>query len=76
MQVIDHTPELRPVAMEIVCCMVTQLGQRYKIFIPIVKKVCMLIVSSVVSVCVCVVSDYVYACSVITMNIVRIMSHV
>jgi len=38
-QVIDHTPELRQVAMDTLCCMVTQLGQRYKIFIPIVRKV-------------------------------------
>lgn len=38
-QVLDTSPELRPVAMETLICMVTQLGQRYKIFIPAVKKV-------------------------------------
>ena len=38
-QVLDTSPELRPVAMETLICMVVQLGQRYKIFIPAVKKV-------------------------------------
>ena len=38
--VLDQSPELRPAAMETLCRMMTQLGQRYKIFIPMVKKVC------------------------------------
>ena len=37
--VLDQSPELRPAAMETLCRMMTQLGQRYKIFIPMVKKV-------------------------------------
>ena len=38
--VLDQSPDLRPAAMETLCRMMTQLGQRYKIFIPMVKKVC------------------------------------
>ena len=37
--VLDQSPDLRPAAMETLCRMMTQLGQRYKIFIPMVKKV-------------------------------------
>ena len=37
--VLDTTSELRSVAMEVLCSLMTQLGQRYKIFIPMVKKV-------------------------------------
>ena len=38
-QVVDNCLELRPAAMETLCCLMTQLNQRYKIFIPMVKKV-------------------------------------
>ena len=37
--VLDTTSELRSVAMDVLCSLMTQLGQRYKIFIPMVKKV-------------------------------------
>ncbi|CAI7993434.1 Serine/threonine-protein kinase tor, partial [Geodia barretti] len=37
--VLDTSSELRPVAMDALCSLMTQLGQRYKIFIPMVKKV-------------------------------------
>ena len=37
--VLDTTPDLRGVAMNTLCSLMTQLGQRYKIFIPMVKKV-------------------------------------
>ena len=37
--VLDTSSELRPVAMDTLCSLMTQLGQRYKIFIPMVKKV-------------------------------------
>ncbi len=40
LQVLDQNyHELRSIAMSTLCAMVTQLGQRYKIFIPTVKKV-------------------------------------
>ena len=38
--VLDTSSELRPVAMDTLCSLMTQLGQRYKLFIPMVKKVC------------------------------------
>ena len=38
-QVVDNCSELRPAAMETLCCLMVQLNQRYKIFIPMVKKV-------------------------------------
>eukprot|EP00731_Ephydatia_muelleri_P014310 Em0008g30a len=37
--VIDQCPDLRSDAMETLCCLVLQLGHRYKIFIPMLKKV-------------------------------------
>jgi FKBP12-rapamycin complex-associated protein len=37
--VIDTCPELRTTAMDVLCAMMIQLGGRYKIFIPMVKKV-------------------------------------
>ncbi len=39
LQVLDQGHELRGVAMSTLCAMVIQLGKRYKIFIPTVKKV-------------------------------------
>lgn len=38
-EVLDTCPDLHPTAMEVLCCMMLQLGPRYKIFIPMVKKV-------------------------------------
>ena len=37
--ILDTTSELRPAAMDALCSLMTQLSQRYKIFIPMVKKV-------------------------------------
>jgi FKBP12-rapamycin complex-associated protein len=37
--VLDTSSELRPVAMDALCSLMTQLGQRFRIFIPMVKKV-------------------------------------
>ena len=37
--VLETTSDLRSVAMDVLCSLMTQLGQRYKIFIPMVKKV-------------------------------------
>ena len=37
--ILDTTSDLRPAAMDALCSLMTQLSQRYKIFIPMVKKV-------------------------------------
>ena len=36
--ILETCPDLYPTAMEVLCCMMVQLGSRYKIFIPMVKK--------------------------------------
>lgn len=36
---LDTCPELRPVAMETLCSLVSQLGKKYNIFIPLVQKI-------------------------------------
>ncbi|XP_046989267.1 serine/threonine-protein kinase mTOR isoform X1 [Schistocerca americana] len=36
---LDSSPELRATAMETLCSLVTQLGRKYQIFIPLVQKV-------------------------------------
>ncbi|XP_059477089.1 serine/threonine-protein kinase mTOR [Neocloeon triangulifer] len=37
-RVLDNYPELRPYAMETLCALVTQLGKKYTIFIPLVHR--------------------------------------
>ena len=39
-RVLDLSVELRQTAMNTLCCLIVQLGSRYVIFIPMVKKVC------------------------------------
>ena len=39
-RVLDSSSELRQTAMNTLCCLVVQLGQKYNLFIPMVKKVC------------------------------------
>lgn len=36
---LDTCPELRPVAMETLCSLVSQLGKKYNIFVPLVQRV-------------------------------------
>lgn len=36
---LDTCPELRPVAMETLCSLVSQLGKKYNIFVPLVQKI-------------------------------------
>ena len=38
-RLIDNCPELRPVAMDTLCCLVVQLGYKYTVFIPMMTKV-------------------------------------
>ena len=38
-RLIDNCPELRPVAMDTLCCLVVQLGHKYTVFIPMMTKV-------------------------------------
>ena len=38
-RVIDNCSELRPVAMDTLCCLVVQLGHKYTVFIPMMTKV-------------------------------------
>ena len=37
---LEYSPELRDVAMDTMCCLVVQLGHRFKVFIPMMSKVC------------------------------------
>ena len=39
-RVLDSSGELRLTAMNTLCCLVVQLGPKYNLFIPMVKKVC------------------------------------
>ena len=38
--VLEYSPDLKDVAMDTLCCLVVQLGHRYKFFIPMMSKVC------------------------------------
>lgn len=38
-RLIDNCPEMRPVAMDTLCCLVVQLGYKYTVFIPMMTKV-------------------------------------
>jgi len=38
-RVLDSSADLRQTAMNTLCCLIVQLGSRYIIFIPMVKKV-------------------------------------
>ena len=39
-KVLDNSNDLRAVAMDTLCCLVMQLGLKYKLFISMINKVC------------------------------------
>jgi len=43
---LNDKPELRPVAMEVLCAIVTQLGSKYSMFAPLVSKVTFIFVNN------------------------------